>query len=249
MAIFGSLVIKNEADRYLEACLRHMRPFLDDLFVWDDQSDDASVEIASEYGRVVVRPDDVPAWIEHEGNYRFAAWQEFERTISPEEGDWVLSFDADEFLVCVEDDFSDVRQKLVEATAYADHHGKVGVVLPFPEIFGTKHRDTLMVRTDGLWDTIRGPRLFRYQPNGVWSNKAMGCGSEPTYVSRGTVSTQNLELTMLHLGYADPGDHAERHARYSELFDHGHNNKHIQSIITTPTLVPWDGPTPTWRFD
>jgi len=249
MAIFGSIVIKNEADRYLEACLRHMVPFLDEVFVWDDQSDDESVAVASEYGKVVVRPDDVPSWLEHEGQFRHAAWKQFEQTILPDDGDWILSFDADEFLVCTEPDFSDVRQKLEQATAYADKHGKVGVVLPFPEIFGTKKRDTLLMRTDGLWDTIRGPRLFRYQQNAEWSNKAMGCGSEPTYVSRGHVSTQNLELTMLHLGYADPKDHEEKHARYTELFDHGHNNKHIQSIITQPTLVPWGGPTPTWRFD
>lgn len=249
MAVFGSLVIKNEADRYLEACLIHMRPFFDDLFIWDDQSTDDSVEVASQYGKVIVRPNDVPSFLEHEGKFRHAAWQRLERLFDPAEGDWILSFDADEFLVCCDRDFNDVRQKINESIAYAEQHGRVGVVIPFPEIFGTKRRDTLLVRKDGLWGTIRGPRLFKYQKGADWSNKAMGCGSEPTYVSKGIVSTQNLGLTMLHFGYANPADHAMKHERYTELYDHGHNNKHIQSIIADATVVPWLGPVPTWRLD
>ena len=73
----------------------------------------------------------------------------------------------------------------------------------------------------------------------------MGCGSEPQYVSQGSLSHQNSELFMLHYGYADPVDVQSKYTRYSSLAQHGHDNSHIESIIKTPELVKWDGPIPT----
>ena len=58
MRIIASMVLKNEADRYLRAMLQHNHVWWDDLFVYDDQSTDNSVEIAMEYtDHVVIRVD------------------------------------------------------------------------------------------------------------------------------------------------------------------------------------------------
>jgi len=239
--LIGSLVMKDEADRYLRPVLEHMYRFFDDLFVWDDRSSDDSVRIARDYtDYVIVRPGDMPGFLEHEGQFRYSAWRTMEHLVAPVEGDWVLSFDADEFLVL--DHPGNVRMAVDLAISQAEDRGNVGIVLQFPEIFslvdGVPH-----YRTDGLWGTIRGPRLFAYRPDATWGNKAMGCGSEPTYVAKGT-HLNSSGLFMLHYGYARAQDQASKKERYTELYDHGHNNAHIQSILDTPTLEPWTGQIP-----
>lgn len=247
--IFGSMVMKNEADRYLSSVINHMNPFLDELFIFDDHSTDNSRLIASKYNTVICcRPPDCPSFVEHEGQFRHAAWMTMEAVLAPDTGDWILSFDADEFLVGRENDFSDVRSTLDKIIEHAKNAGDVGIILPFPEIFDIVDGIPMM-RVDGLWNTIRGPRLFEYHTEGLWSDKSMGCGSEPTYVAQGSTSPHNLGLTMLHFGYANPEGHQEKYERYSELLDHGHNNKHVRSIIQPPTLEPWDGPIPRWSLN
>lgn len=236
--------MKDEAGRYLRSVLEHNVPFLDDLFVWDDQSMDGSRAIARGYtDHVFRREDTTPSFIEHEGKFRFEAWRTMEVSLAPEDGDWILAFDADEFLVLGRTG-GNVSKELRSVIEHATTHGTNAVVLPFPEIFEIND-GVPQYRIDGLWNTVQGPRLFRYQTGGEWSSKSMGCGAEPTYVVSGKhLPTSDHNLYMLHYGYADPKDHAVKHKRYSELQAHGHNNAHVQSIITKSTLVPWEGQVP-----
>lgn len=242
--IYGSLVIKNEEDRYLAACLRHMRPLLDGLFVYDDRSTDNSVAIAEEFDcQVTVRSERDPSFMQHEGEFRYDAWLAFERTFLPEDGDWVLSFDADEFMVQI--DGADPRVSMVQSVAAAERMGAVGVVLPFPEIFGFDHLDGRpLARKDGYWGGIQGPRFFKYRSGGTFNDKPMGCGSEPTYVAKGPLSYHSHGLHVLHFGYAKKEDVAAKYERYSNLFAHGHSDSHIQSIPRPPRLEKWMGPVP-----
>jgi len=238
--IIGSMVIKNEKDRYLEDCINHAFTFLDEIFVYDDRSEDDSAEIARDLGcRVVVRPDNESSFLDHEGQFRYSAWRSLEQIIEPDISDWIFSFDADEFMVAE----SHVEETLHNAVSHAESNKCISVILPFSEIFRIDEQG-LWARTDGLWNTIRGPRLFKYNINGYWNNKPMGCGAEPDYVSRGRFSHQNYGLNVLHLGYAKDEDKKEKYTRYSSLSDHGHNNSHILSILTEPTLQIWTGKTP-----
>jgi len=237
--LYGILVIKNEADRYLKSCLEWMSPLFSDLFIYDDISDDNSVEIAKEYGTVVVRNKSISSFIDNESEFRFSAWKSFEETLSPSEGDWVLSFDADEFLVGSEN--------LNLAIDTAKNEGHIGVSIPFPEIFDIID-DIPYMRIDGLWNKIRGPRLFEYRYNANWNNKKMGCGSEPTYVSNSKVSRKNFDINVLHYGYANKKDRDAKWNRYSNLSFHGHNDSHIKSIIETPILEPWTGDIPKVKY-
>ena len=238
--IYGSMVVRNEEGRYLESCILWMQQFVNQIFIYDDRSTDRTAEIALDLGcRVVRRPEANPSFIEHEGKFRWSAWRAFEKVMQPESDSWILSFDADEFLVAEKD----IYATLEKAIFYANKKNHVGVILPFPEIFKIED-DKFYYRTDGLWNTIKGPRLFRYQPNGSWQMKPMGCGSEPQYVSQGTLSNQNFGLTMLHLGYARDEDKQAKYERYSSLSEHGHNNSHIQSIIKQPKLEKWEGTKP-----
>lgn len=236
--VWGLLPVKNEAGRYLRDCLANNVPHLDGVFVWDDQSTDDTVEICREYEcEVVTRPDDVPSFLEHEGQFRHGGWKAFEEAVNPRSGDWVLAFDADEFLVVPS---GGVRDAMDLAIGTATKSGKNGIILPFPEIFAVVD-GIPQVRVDGFWGKVRGPRLFVYRDDATWSDKPMGCGSEPSYVARGPLSNDNYGLSMLHYGYAHPDDQRAKYERYTALFDHGHNDSHIQSIVRPPKLKPWDG--------
>ena len=240
MKIHGIICVKNEASRYLDSCLSWMGHIVDDIFVYDDRSTDNSVGIAIDNGcDVFIRPISIPSFIEHEGRFRSAAWSSFQKIASPSLGDWILAFDSDEFLVSD----TDVRGSLYKSISYAENHGNIGVLLHFPEVFKFVN-NRAFIRTDGFWDSIYGPRLFAYKPDATWNDKPMACGSQPEYVARGSLSTETFGLKMLHFGYASDDDKKIKYERYSSLYNHGHSNKHIESILSAPVLEEWHGITP-----
>lgn len=248
--IFGQMVCRNEASRYLDAVLAWHMPLLDGIHVYDDRSDDDSVELALAHScEVTRRPTHVPAFLSHEGRFRDHAWRSFEDTFRPTQDDWVLSFDADEFLISGAATFrhvtNDDRKVLMDECVNAAPDVR-GLLLQIPEVFAL---DPLQVRVDGYWGGITAPRLFRYQPLGTFQDTAMGCGAEPTYVADSLV--EPISLKLMHYGYADPVDRHEKYLRYSSL-SHGAASagmsSHVQSIPADGRLETWIGPRPVvWR--
>lgn len=243
MRVLGQMVVRNEADRYLDCSLSWHLPILDGLHVYDDRSTDDSVDLATSHGAVVTTRDpDVPSFVQHEGQFRQAAWRAFEAAMMPEAGDWVLAIDADEFLVSRAHEADSLWSAVNEAL----QNGWVARMVRIPEVFAVSNEHGELtqpqVRMDGYWGGIQGTRLFSYQPHGQFSNKPMGSGSEPTYVAgNGPWGPPTDDLFLLHYGYAFTADQQAKYARYSQLV-HGHSNAHVESIITEPTLVRWDGP-------
>ncbi len=226
--IFGLLVVKNESHRYLDAMLKHVSWYLDDIMIVDDQSVDDTVDIASRYAKVEVRPDHIPSFLENESAFREFAWKELEERFSPSQNDWILSIDADEFIIA-----DHPRDDLLDLTKTSD----VGVNIPIPELWTL---DPPMIRVDGFWNKNMSPRFFRYMPGGTFSGKKMGCPPYPTYVKSGMVSNH---LEILHVGYADQSDLEEKYSRYSSITQ-GHSSSHIKSIILNPKLAKYNRPIP-----
>lgn len=242
--------VKNEAGRYLSSALENLTSIIesDKILVFDDCSDDDTVELALGADvDVCIRGENDASFLEHEGRFRGAMWACFEYEMSPSPGDWVLAIDADECLVTTSPGH-DIHDALLSAVRRAADRGCTSVRLPVPEVFGYDHDGTPMVRTDGFWGKIAGTRLFAYQPGGVFRNKAMASGSEPAYVQAGRISEETFGLALMHFGYAQVADQIAKHARYTALLDHGHSDKHVQSIIATKTLERWRGPAPSMRL-
>lgn len=233
MRLLGIMVTKNEANRYLDASLAWLKTCVDEIHVFDDQSDDETPEIVLSHGcRLTVRPEGVPPFLDHEGLFRQAAWEAFERKLHPVEGDWVLSLDADEFLV------SSGRPRLeliFSAQSLGSREAKSGII-NIKEVWDI--REVPYCRTDGWWDSNAHARFYCYEPAGHFPNRAMASGSHPTYVER-AAKVDLPNLAILHYGYASDQDKRAKHERYRGLS--GHNPVHIESILKPPRLSPWPG--------
>jgi len=224
--IHGLLVMKDESDRFLGKCLSNIRPHLDTLTVYDDQSTDDSVFIASQYGTVHVRPDSVPSFLQDEGGFRWSAWNLLEGIAK--DGDGILVFDADEFYVGDVSFEGELR--------FCNNNNYDGVSYRYREVFDS--RESLKIRTDGFWGNIWANRLCLYRGPSGWK-PGMACGSMPTYAKK----MYKSKVDILHFGYFSPEDVSSKYTRYSSI-NHNHNSKHIQSIIAKPILEAWGGNNP-----
>jgi hypothetical protein len=236
--------VKNEANRYWDSWLDWHVPIFggDNVHIYDDRSDDETTDMAREKKAVVSDGSEEVTFLKHEGQFRQAAWDQFERRMKPEQGDWVFCIDADEFLIGRDDE----QSALYRACEWANHQRRGALMVSIPEVFRTDLQEdgkltNPQVRVDGWWGKIAGTRLFAWQPGGKFSGKAMGCGSEPTYVT--TAPRSSLQgLWLLHFGYARPEDVKAKYNRYRSLAVHGHADAHVESIPQPPQLVSWDGP-------
>lgn len=232
MTTFAHMVVRDEADRYLQAVLTAVKPHVDVIHVHDDQSTDTTIALASAAGAVcTARAPDETSFAADEGEFRQMAWEAFQTACKPTVGDWVLALDADEILVG--------GDRLDTAIAAAEAVSAIAVRLHIPEVFRLDDDGEAFIRTDGFWQGLAAPRLFTYLPDGLIRQDTMACGSCPTYVAEGLVltNTDALGVELAHLGYANPADRLEKFQRYYNRS--GHSMAHVASILIPPTLEPY----------
>lgn len=222
------MVCRNEADRYLTESLRNLHGFCNAVMVYDDQSTDDSPEIIVREGPGVslrLRLNDDPSFMDHEGLFRQNAWNYLEDWFDPQDGDWIISLDADEFLEPeIVDRFTDFLDNL--DSTY------VAVRFPVREVWEVR-KDRPWVRTDGFWGSITAIRAIRWFPNAQFADKTMASGSVPKYDGK----TADAPFEILHYGYTDPEIRQKKYERYHGK--PGHNPKHVDSILQNGMLVPW----------
>jgi hypothetical protein len=241
MRIIGHMVTRNELGRWLIVTLPWLSEICNgDVAIYDDQSDDGTDIYVRSLGlQVERRPDVVPAFVEDESIFRWAAWRAMERLLEPGPGDWILAVDADELLVSTTAgaDLVLVVTQLVDTIGAAVTDT---VTFHVAEIFGFNGMGWPLTRTDGYWGAITACRLARWQPEGMFQPRREGGGSLP---STWTADTgPNGQLEIMHLGYARPEDRRVKHQRYTT--GTGHNIRHVQSILEQPTLQHWAGMRP-----
>lgn len=239
--ILGHVCVKDEAGRYLAESLAWHAEICDEIHVYDDRSTDNSVEIAENAGATVtVRPERLPAFMTHEGNFRQAAWKDFQAKMNVTYDDWVLAFDADEFLATPNGDERDSLERLVQMSRVEK---AVSWKLRVDEIFDVQD-GVPMRRTDGYWATITAVRFFKFKPVGQFANRPMASGSVPTYALLDPADATKMAVGIQHYGYARPEDRQAKYDRYTSVLHNGHASSHIQSILAEPTLVPLSGRSP-----
>lgn len=244
MRIFAHMVVKNEAERFLDASLSWNKQWFDEVHIYDDMSTDDTLKIACKHTNKIGKHDPSQVdFMEHEGVFRQTAWDNFAEVCQPDEGDWVFCLDADEFLIGTDKDPNPLVG-LGFLAGYAEGVKKEGVSISRPEIWHLDGEYPL-VRLDGEWAKDRPARFVRWKPEGKIRNVQLGCGSVPLYGLKGSV--QNIHMcSLLHFGYAVEGEAQRKFDLYSSVERNHHNAKHVASIVEKPKLGEWKGPMPKW---
>ena len=130
------IICKNEEDR-IDACLRSVSSWVNEIIVLDSGSEDNTVAIAKRYTDNVVETD----WPGY--------GQQKQRALEAASGPWILSLDTDEVVTAA------LQEEIIRVIALDD--GQSAYRIPRASFFGDKRLD---------FDTAGGgapPRLFRKQ--------------------------------------------------------------------------------------
>jgi len=227
--VIAQMVGRNEANKYLPEVLERLKSQVDEIVFTDDCSDDNTAEIASKYANVYKTPK--PMFTTHEGRLRRYAWLNLENHAT--EGDWIIAIDCDEMLY----DCSDITKTDIRQILNSSEKDVVNVR------FYHMWNDT-QYRVDKLWAPNNSSRIFRFMSGAMFRDRALACGSEPTYVLD-LINQRNYfvnsNLIMQHLGYIKDEDKQSKYERYSTI-DGGefHALNHINSIVDpNPVLINW----------
>ena len=202
-----AVLARNEAapDRYLRRVLTRCREFSDDILLLDDNSTDATKQVASEFGCVVRTRQDAPAW-GAEAPARRLLWE----LAAELAGDgWILVADADMILM-------GNPRPLTLAWDVATW------AWPLADLWDSE----TTFRVDGPWGVgpaTPRPWLFRpsaaptgFQP--VWGERGIHVGHCPSnWADAGPCFVAPSDIYWRHLAYKDTDQRARKHAQYMSV--------------------------------
>lgn len=223
-----SMIVKNEADRYLKRVLESAREYISGAVIIDDGSTDDTVRLCEDIlgsipHRIVINKN---SRFHSEWQLRYQQWTETIAT-SP---DWILFLDADEIF---EDSFSSGVKELINSEDCSLYCFRLY------DFWDEEH-----YREDALWQAHRTyrPFLLRYRSDFDYkfSHADQHCGRMPSNVFelRHELSSYRLR----HYGWARPEDRIAKYNRYMELDPEGRYGSLPQynSILDAePNLVKW----------
>jgi hypothetical protein len=224
-----SMVVRNEADRYLRRVLAHAAQCVDEAVILDDGSTDGTPELCAELlqgipHRVVRLPASL---FKEEHRLRRLQW---ELTVATRP-DWILNLDADELF---EDRMALAIRELIDQDE-ADL-----IAFRLYDMWDEAH-----YRADGLWSAHERywPFLVRWNPNlpDAWREMDHHCGRWPLAVDGLTV--KRAPLGVKHLGWSRPADRQAKYERYMVNDPDGRWGSLAQykSILDErPNLIAWE---------
>lgn len=240
--IHALVVGKNEENRWLESTLKWNGQYVDSMFFYDDVSTDKTPRVANaNVSHFVIRPPGVPSFTENESAFRQAAWDKMERTLRPEEEDWIVVLDCDEFLVG-NLRTPNARENMLDLIEAADMVKRDSVYIHILEMWDLD--GTPKLRTDGFWNDNKHPRLVKFKKGQKFKEQKMGCPPVPDYATKKPLNLISI-MNILHFGYVRPEDREIKHERYTKNAE-GHATGHIQSIVEEPVLLEYRGVVPDY---
>lgn len=222
------MIMRNEAERYLPEVLSQAQRYSDKIVILDDNSDDDSVKVAEKHKAKVYTHEEEPLFWTQEHSLRECLWKEI-LPLEAEPGDWILALDCDELLgeqfQCSKDII--LRQNNVGTFTFRIY-----------EAWGSRDK----VRIDGSWNPLskETPMLTKYQPsvNYQFPHIGLHSGRVPMNVLGPIVPSG---ASLLHLGWSNPEEHADKIARYTKMDKNPHPamKQHYESMLQPPELVEW----------
>jgi len=226
-----SMVVRNEAGRYLRSVLSHAASYVDEFVIIDDASDDDTVALCRDaVGKV-------PLTLIQNPEPRFSneivlRRQQWEATLATRP-DWMLLLDADELF---EDRIRSEIRPLINQTQFDV------VSFRLYDMWDPTH-----YREDQFWQAhkIFRPFLLRFRPDFAyrWKETAQHCGRMPVNVL--DLPGARSPVRLKHLGWSNPADRLAKYERYMKLDPEGKFGilGQYKSIMDEhPILVPWGYP-------
>lgn len=223
-----SMVVRNEADRYLSMMLQHVLPLIDEAVIIDDGSTDGTVqmihEILGDKKHVIHQLDH--SLFSNEHALRRLQW---EKTLASNP-DWILNLDADEIL---EPQAREAIQPYLSSPP--------GTLLGFRlfDFWSDTH-----YRDDAQWTAHHRswPFMFRYTPDYeyTWNTNRLHTGRFPMNI--GGMLQQSTQIRIKHLGWARAADREAKYQRYLTIDPEMQycDKSQMDSILDAqPHLVPW----------
>lgn len=198
MRLVTALLVKNEADKYLEPVLRRCAEFSDEILMLDDGSTDGSVEMARRLGCGVRRRGETGMW-GNEAPARAELWDWGAKVA----GDgWLLICDADMLLV------GDPRPLMLttQCNAWA---------WPLFDCWN----DLRYFRMDGYWKGHEFPRPWLFRPSALtdpplWPARGIHTGHAPQNFPLRACPIYDYGVYWMHLAYIRPADRKRKHEQY-----------------------------------
>jgi glycosyltransferase involved in cell wall biosynthesis len=223
-----SMVVKNEADRYLRKALEAHRDFIDAAVIIDDGSTDHTVEVCREVLR------DIPLHLVENASSQFSnevalRKQQWQETIQTDPG-WILNLDADEFM---DSSFSAKVPEILEQQQYD------AVYFRLYDMWSETH-----YREDSYWQAhlYYRPFMVRYRPAFpyIWKETPQHCGRFPLSISQFPYMAHPSRVK--HYGWARPEDRQYKYKRY-QLLDpdakYGWREQYESILDENPNLITW----------
>lgn len=229
--IHGMMLVRNEASRKLgifNRVLRRMNSLCDRLVICDDNSDDNTFDVCSNFTYNTFKMSE-RIWDKNEVEARKKLWDK--TIVECKHGDWIVCFDADELL----DDVQGLRYMLNNLTDNID-----GLGFRLFDMWNMTH-----YREDHLWNAHGRPWCFavRYDKNKkyVWHDKTLHCGRFPANGSDRMLPTM---IPVRHYGWALEEDRIKKYERYMRIDGKGENGilAQYESILDkNPRLIEFVG--------
>lgn len=223
-----SMVVRNEANRYLRPVLEHARKYIDNAVIIDDASTDNTVAVCQEILKDIplVLIQQKESLFHNEYLLRRQQWEETIKT-NP---DWILALDADEMF----------EEAIITEINNLINQADVDVYCFRLYDFWDKEH----YREDKFWQAhlYYRPFLLRYLPGFPysWRETPQHCGRLPENIL--ILPFQNSSLRVKHFGWAREEDRLKKYKRYIKLDPKGifGNIKQYESILDPhPNLVKW----------
>lgn len=227
-----SMIVKNEANRYIEKVLQEVKNYIDAAVIIDDHSTDNTIEICKKILSNVpltIIQNHTQEFEKSEAGLRQLQWE----TAISSGSDWILGLDADEV---PEKKFGKLIKAMINnenAEAYS---------FRLYDFWDQNH-----YREDRYWCAhLKSTFIFliKYIPTKLytWSKKNLHCGRWPLEIYSHKIKISHTNLRIKHLGWANPNDRINKYNRYMRLDPKGEFGclAQYRSILNKkPNLKKW----------